>query len=95
LGAAFGLLESTGHLSIHSADSIQFATEVLNAGRWHLQLSTNGLSLSFTTEPGQYHELIDRSALVNREVVDNKLVEWIWDGHLSEVSSKPTCCIPI
>jgi hypothetical protein len=92
---ARGLPEPVGQLSIHSADSVRFATEVLDVSIWHLQLLTIGFAPNFATEPGRYREPNNRSALVHRDVVEKKLEEWLRDGHVSEVAVAPTCCNPL
>ncbi len=48
---AAGFSVKEGEKSIHDAESIRFAKEILKVGQWHENVLSNGLSLDFKEEP--------------------------------------------
>jgi hypothetical protein len=46
-----GFAVKEGEKSIHDAESIRFAKEILNVGQWHGNVLRNGLSLDLKEQP--------------------------------------------
>jgi hypothetical protein len=43
----------------------------------------------------RYYERNNRSAIVNKDTIDEKLKGWLQGGYVVEVSDKPFCCNPL
>jgi hypothetical protein len=83
---AAGFSVKDGEKSIHDAESIRFAKEILKVGQWHENVLRNSLSLDFKEEPVQYSEKNNVSALKNMQVLKDKVAEWVKDGHVEKLA---------
>ncbi len=84
-----------GEKSIHDAESVRFAKEILKVGQWHENVLSNGLSLDFKEEPVQYREKNNVSALKNMQVLKDKVAEWVKDGHVEKLAETAWCTNPM
>jgi hypothetical protein len=92
---AAGFSVKEGEKSIHDAESVRFAKEILKVGQWHENVLSNGLSLDFKEEPVQYREKNNVSALKNMQVLKDKVAEWVKDGHVEKLAETAWCTNPM
>jgi hypothetical protein len=86
-----GFAVKEGEKSIHDAESIRFAKEILNEGQWHENVLRNGLSLDLKEQPVQYREKNNVSAQKNMSVLKDKVAEWLSEGHVERLKEPAWC----
>ena len=55
----------------------------------------HGLTLNFKYPPSSYEEDNNQSAKSNLPAVREKVKSWVADGHVTELDTKPFCCITL
>jgi len=91
----FPLPDLSSPVSIHSPTSIAFYKNILKADTWILDLLMHGLTLNFKYPPSSYEEDNNQSAKSNLPAVREKVKSWVADGHVTELDTKPFCCITL
>jgi hypothetical protein len=92
---AAGFVVKEGHKSIHDKDSIRFMREVIGAGKWQMEVLSNGLSLDLKEVPRKYKEQNNMSAVKNMPVLKEKVKEWEEEGYVERLSEPSWCCNPM
>ena len=89
------ILEPKNKLSIHSEESIAFATKYLLLTDWHKTTIKHGLHLPCLDKVPKYFEKNNFSSLTNAVFVETELKKLLEAGHISQVSDVPHCVSPL
>ena len=81
--------------SIHSPEAIKFFQSVISDDPWCLDILKNGLKFDFISQPKEYYEPNNNSALNEMERLRKIIYAWEAEGKIIRCSEKPFCCNPM
>ena len=87
-----GFHELTENLSIHSTSSYNFMSRIIGVENWVLEILEHGLKPEFSsTPPPSYEEKKgnNKSAKDNIDFLRSKTEEWVNQGHVIKLATKP------
>jgi hypothetical protein len=81
--------------SIHAAEAIRFAEEVIGMPQNLLTIMRDGYQPEFLADVPPYREQNNRSALDNLDFLRPKVAEWLEAGFVEELSEPAYCTSPL